>query len=213
MAFKNSCFFSYRHRPDRDYRVCIDDLYESLAGEISLWLTGQGIFRDSKRMQGGDLLDPTIGEELCQSVCMVMIYIPPYFDETESYCAREFRGMQRLEQQRLEQLVGPAKNHGLIIPIVCRGWDVFPRELRNNRIVYNFEPFLMQKDRISKHREGKVRLKEIAQYIFKRCTELQAIGSDACKDCSRFTLPSADEVVPWVREVQATKSLFPGRTA
>jgi hypothetical protein len=79
MPLKNACFFSYRHRPDKDYGIFIDDLYEHLAGEIGLWLTSEGVFRDNRKVQGGDFLEPSIASNLCESACMLMVYIPPYF--------------------------------------------------------------------------------------------------------------------------------------
>lgn len=52
MPFKNACFFSYRHRPDKGCQICIDDLYGSLAGETSRWLSNQGFVRDTNRLRG-----------------------------------------------------------------------------------------------------------------------------------------------------------------
>jgi hypothetical protein len=218
MKFRNACFLSYRHRPDKGYGICIDDLYETLAGELSLLLTSQGLFRDVKRVRGGDFLDPSMAFELCGSACMVMVYIPPYFDEVETYCAREFRAMEGLELKRLKQLTGQSPRHGLIIPIVCRGWDLFPEKMRKARAAYNFEQYLLQKDRISKHREGKIEVINIARYIFDRVRDLEKKAPDACKDCEGFALPRSEEVVPWVREVQedheaqVAVNLLPGRT-
>jgi len=142
---------------------------------------------------------------------MVMIYIPPYFDENETYCAREFRAMVTLETKRLQQLSGTPKAHGLIIPIICRGWDLFPKSIKDERVVYNFEPYLLQKDRISKHKDGKVQLKQIARYIVDRVKEIQATMNDPCQDCPGFVLPRPEDVVSWVRNVQSPQSVLPGR--
>jgi hypothetical protein len=217
MPLKNACFLSYRHRPDKDYRVFIEDLYDTLAGEISLYLGAQGVFRDTERLKGGDILEPSLGSELCGSACMVMIYIPPYFDEKETYCAREFLGMQMLETKRLKRLNGSSSSHGLIIPVICRGQDLFPgnnlfqNKVNGRRLFYNFEPYLLQKSRISKHKVASLQVKEIARYVFDRVNELNPI--DPCQDCNGFSLPSPEDVLTWVRDVQAPKSLLPGRTS
>jgi hypothetical protein len=72
---------------------------------------------------------------------------------------------------------------------------------------------LMQKDRISKHKDGKAELKKIARYIYDRFKELQSMAEDPCRDCAKFTLPTASEIIPWVRDVQRPRSLLPGRSS
>lgn len=213
MPLKNACFFSYRHRPDKSYGIVIDDLYERLAGEVGYLLPSQGVFRDNRRLKGGDFLDQSLASELCGSACMIMIYIPAYFDERETYCAQEFRAMLALEGKRLQRLNGASGSHGLIIPIVCRGWRYFPKSIKAERVIYNFEPYLMQKDKVSQHKDGKRDIAEIASYVFDRVNEIQAGAADPCQDCPGFTIPRPQDVVAWVRDVQSPQGLLPGRTS
>lgn len=213
MNFKNACFFSYRHRPGKEYANWIDDIHGHLSDQVALYLSTQGVFRDTSRLAGGDLLDPSIAQELCESVCMVMVYVPAYFDDQFTYCAREFKAMQALESQRLKKLSASTRSHGLIIPIVCRGWSAFPGEISRERVAYNFEPYLLEKDKISKHPKGKLELKRIAEYIYNRVNDLQPIADEACQECPNFNLPSENEIANWVREVKSPKPLLPGRSS
>jgi hypothetical protein len=73
MTIKTACFFTYRHRPDKDYRIFIGDLYDNLSGKISLWFTQQGVFRDTERMQSGDFLEPSITRDPFESASKVKL--------------------------------------------------------------------------------------------------------------------------------------------
>ena len=81
----------------------IDDLCAALRNELAVMIE-EDIFIDRERMRGGTLFDPSLARALCKSVCMVVIYTPTYFSKKHSYCAREYRAMETLEQQRLVRL-------------------------------------------------------------------------------------------------------------
>src|SRR6267154_1456963 len=135
MALTNACFISYRHVTDE--RV-MADLEQELSSEIQMWLTlPKAVYRDKSRLAGGQFFNNVLARALCESVCMVVVYIPPYFAPENPYCVREFRAMEEIEKKRL-QLLG-AKDldqNGFIIPIICRGWDDFP-----NAIIGMMNPF------------------------------------------------------------------------
>ena len=80
---------------------------------------------------------------------MVMIYTPTYFDKDRTYCAREYKAMENLETQRLEML-GYQRNfqHGLIIPVVYRGVDIFPAYVSGIRHTINLTLFTYAVTRI-----------------------------------------------------------------
>jgi hypothetical protein len=52
---------------------------------------------------------------------MVTIHIPAYLDVTETYCAGEYKAMEKLESERLNKMDPELRENGLIIPLVCRG--------------------------------------------------------------------------------------------
>ena len=78
-------------------RSFIEQFTDSLRNELDPLLS-EGIYLDEERLNAGEHYNPAIANELCNSACMVMIYVPTY--EQSSYCMREFTGMVRLERER-----------------------------------------------------------------------------------------------------------------
>jgi hypothetical protein len=186
----------------------IEDFRTTLQDEVVLWMNQQ-VYLDSDRLRGGNFFNQALAQALCESVCMVVFYIPPYFDADYMYCAREFKAMEWHESHRLQRLGIKGGGNGLIIPIVCRGWDAFPAEIKNRRQCYNFEPYYMEKRGISQHPKGKNEVKQIARYIFDRYQELQARGEEPCRVCSTFPMPDEDEVRPWLSKLMARADQLP----
>jgi len=60
---------------------------------------------------------------------MVLVFTPLYFDTKHHYCALEYQGMKDLEQQRLGK-IEDFSNKGLILPVVFRGEDCLPDEIK-----------------------------------------------------------------------------------
>ncbi len=213
MSFSHACFISYRHRPGREYQATIEDLRTTLQNEIEMWMNQQ-VYLDKDRLEGGNFFNQALSQALCQSVSMVVFYIPPYFDADYTYCAREFKAMEQLEAKRLQALGIAGGANGLIIPIVCRGWDAFPAEIKNIRQCYNFEPYYMEKRKISQHAEGRKKVKQIAKYIFDRFQELKAKDIEMCRECRNFTMPQENDILPWLNKLlaspeQSSGSQFP----
>lgn len=208
MPFSHACFISYRHRSSQEYISVVEDLRTTLQDEVVLWMNQQ-VYLDSDRLRGGNFFNRSVARALCESVCMVVFYIPPYFDADYMYCAREFKAMERHESHRLQALGLKDDPCGLIIPIVCRGWEAFPAEIKNERQCYNFEPYYMVSRKISEHPEGRIEVMKVAKYIFDRYQELQARGGEPCHVCSAFPLPDEDEVRPWLTNLMARQGQTP----
>ena len=208
MPFDKSCFISYRPIPSNDYKATLQDFYKELEGEILYWLTLNS-YVDLQRTDS-DFVNQTLAATLCRSVCMVVLYIPPYFDLNYTHCAREYKAMEDLEAKRMA-LLGHTdkKTQGLIIPIIFRGWDdSFPDEIKKERTCYNFEPYLIGK-KLSKHRKVKEEISKIAKYIFGRYQALRSVRPDPCGTCTGFSYPSATDVLAWLTVVQGARNKFP----
>ena len=67
MSFSHACFFSYRHRPGKEYEIVIDDLRETLEYEFKL-LMNQGVYRDTKRTKDAIDLYKQLMEKPSQTV-------------------------------------------------------------------------------------------------------------------------------------------------
>src|SRR5258708_31408673 len=101
MAFRYSCFISYRHVPGD--KEIIEDLYQAIADELANYVSKE-VFRDTESLEGGDFLNKRLARALCESACMIVFYVPVYFDERFTFCAREYCAMELLEQKRIKQL-------------------------------------------------------------------------------------------------------------
>lgn len=207
MPFQYSCFISYRHTQ----ADIVQELVSSLKTELSRWLD-MDVYLDKERLKGGDFYNAELAKALCQSVCLIVVYTPTYFSEKNTYCAREFKAMEELEQKRLEKagLKDNAK-HGLIIPIVYRGDKKLPNDIKNKRHCHFFEEFQISGHATLNDPEYAQRIKEIAEYIGERCEELSEIEEEVCKPCEAFEIPSDAEVSEWLTGMLPAKPKLPSR--
>ena len=209
MPFEYSCFISYRNAKQPLGEAFVDELEAALSSELEL-LTNKPVYVDKSRLQGGDRFNPALQEALCKSVCMLMVYTPMYFDPCGTYCAREYRAMVRLEQERFEML-GDAVDatHGLIIPVVFRGRKFLPKEISDHRHYHDFSDFLLIGEQMARHPTYAPQIKEIAAYIHDRCTALEQLA-DMYNDCTEFLFPSDADIREWLAEVAPPAMRFPG---
>lgn len=207
MPIQYSCFISYRHNVDD----ITQRLVSSLETELGRWLD-MGVFVDKERLKGGDFFNNELAKALCESVCLIVVYTPTYFSKKNTYCAREYKAMELLEEQRLHMLGFPKnKKHGFIIPIVYRGDRKLPESLKNERQYYPFENFQISgRDNLRNPEYAEI-IKEIAEYIQERCEELFLIEDDACKPCDEFSFPSDVDITGWIETMLPPKPKLPGR--
>jgi hypothetical protein len=212
MPLKYSCFISFRHG-DRSLptdknllETIIRQLKTALSNELEA-LTTKEVYVDWERLKGGDFYNQALAKALCESACMVVVYVPTYFDEHKTFCAREYKAMEKLESKRLPLVDSEAQlKHGLIIPIVFRGLKFLPSEIKNRRAYYDFQSFQLGGREMSRNSNFNSKIQEIAAYIYDRCRELEALSTDPYLDCDNFNLPDESEVLDWIREVTGVRS-------
>ena len=212
MAIKYSCFISYRHGQSQLAERIINDLYQALTNELELF-TDKEIYVDRERLKGGDFYKEELAKAICESVCMIVVFTPTYFDKQSPFCAREFKAMEKLEEARLkvvEKFTG--KKSGFIIPIIFRGEKSLPDSIRNNRHYYNFGDFLLCDAEIGKHPDYAKKIKEIAETIFGIYELILGLPEDPCTGCDKFSLPSEKDVKQWLEGISPPPPLFPGRS-
>jgi hypothetical protein len=211
MAFKYSCFISYRHGQNQLAERIVNDLSTALANELELYI-GTEVYVDRERLKGGDFYNEELARALCQSICMIMVFTPRYFDLHSTYCAREFKAMEKLEEERLrvlERLTG--KRVGLIIPIVFRGADSLSSEIKAHRHYYDFGDFLLCDTEISKHPNYARKIKQLAKTIFDIYQIFSLLSEDPCSGCEDFVLPAESEVTQWLRAICTPVLPLPSR--
>ncbi len=212
MPFEHSCFISYRHPNHQLGRRIVNELYEGLCSELEL-MTDKDVYLDLEGLRGGDLYNEALARELFHSVCMIVIYVPSYFSLDHTYCAREYKAMEDLEEERFKLLSNPAdKVKGLIIPIVFRGVDRIPDTIKSRRQYYDFSGFLASDVELHKHYKYSAGIKNVAQDVFERCNIFELLGSDPCPASNdSFLLPPAEEIEPWIKGMIPETQIFPGR--
>jgi len=217
MAFEYCCFLSYSHNPGELPDRFIKDLYNSLMSEIgALTREIKTCCVDWERLKGGDFYDKRLSKALCKSVCMIMVYTPTYFDKRYTYCTREFRAMETIESRRLKLLDDFSDDHGLIIPIIYRGFKYLNPYIKDTRrTYYDFSGYIPGKDgenALSTHSTYAPKIKEIAEYVYDRYSMLNELW-DMSEKCRDFELPSENDAKSWLDSVCVSdaKRPFPGR--
>jgi hypothetical protein len=164
-------------------------------------------------LTGGRQVDEAIGAGLCKSACMIMLYTPLYFDTEHTYCARELKAMQDLEEERLKFLSD--KSAGLIIPVILRGEKRFPEAMRKRKF-YDFTQFLFNSSSDKLREKYAAQISDIATYILERCDSLESVEGSFKHDCNKYCLPSVEAAQKFVlsvlkKEIKEVVDQFPGR--
>jgi hypothetical protein len=130
---------------------------------------------------------------------MILFYTPLYFDTEHTYCARELKAMQDLEERRLQTLKDKGK--GLIIPVILRGVKRFPPSLKETRKYWDFTKKLLNKpdDKIQEMYAQEI--SEIAEYILDQCDLLEQDTKQLPHDCEAYRLPSSEDAKTFVETV------------
>lgn len=215
MPFKHACFISFRHGRHRQTKKAVKDivqsLYDALSSEMEWQVSDLDVFVDWERLEGGVFLDEALAMNLCNSTCMLVVYTPTYFDS--DFCAREYKAMLELEEERLKLLNPSDRQYGLIIPLVCRGEKFLPQEIKR-RLYYNFDCYFLFGGRrvIRQNQSYGEKIRQIGAYIAARCKKFKGLTLDPCSICEDFKLPTDEEVRKWREEnIAAPKVLqFPG---
>jgi len=207
MTLRFSCFISYRHTQED----IVQELVSSLETELSRWLD-LDVYVDRERLKGGQFFNSELAKALCESVCLIVVYTPTYFSKQNSYCAREYKAMEILEDERLLYLGLPRnKRRGFIIPIVYRGDKKLPTTIKNERHYHLFEPFQISGRDTLDNPEYAEKIKDIAEYIEERCAELRLVEDDICACCDTFSFPEESEISDWLENMLPPKPELPGR--
>jgi hypothetical protein len=207
MSDFNACFISYRHPDDLNARKFVDVFLEVLTAQLSLNLPNARVFFDQDGLRFGDKLQK-LALELCRSACLVILYGPRHFDPTHPYCTMEYLGMRQIEDRRRTQLVDYLARHSLIFPVVFRGSNSLPDEIKTN-IYAQFDDVIAP----SQFRTGERRRKidALARQIYERWEELERAGVFVSDDCGQFRFPE-DQVQPWLNtHIRRPRTPMPNR--
>jgi hypothetical protein len=132
---------------------------------------------------------------------MVMLYWPTYFSLDHSYCAREFRAMEKFEQERLMLLPEHQRAKKFIIILAIRGAEDIPAEIRNSRQIVDLVQDTLNPN-MSRRPSFISAMISVAKSIKERHQLLTEVAADSNHDCSDCRLPPVHEVEPWLRQIK-----------
>jgi hypothetical protein len=208
MSDFNACFVSYRHPNDANAKKFVQTFVDVLTTQLQPNLPNAKIFFDKDGLQVGDIFSDKLAQQLCRSACLVIFYGPRHFDVEYPYCALEYLGMRELEERRRAQMRDYLDQHGLIFPVVFRGFDSLPREIKDNRLCINFDD-VTKWDQF-KHGQRRDTIDQLARRIYERWTEMERRGIFANHDCSQFRFPG--NVQHWLEQnIIRTRTPMPSR--
>ncbi|MCG2748545.1 MAG: toll/interleukin-1 receptor domain-containing protein [Desulfobulbaceae bacterium] len=167
--------------------------------QLKCWLPGFPVYFDEKGLNVGDQYNEELAYQLCHSACMVLFFSPLHFDPCHPYCALEYHAMLKLEERRLGQAVDDLRNKGLIFPVVFRGENCLPEEIRAKRHYENLDHITVEADFAK--RDCQARLKGLAEQIFYRYRALHNAGIFQNEDCGKFRFPDLATIQPWLESV------------
>lgn len=191
MPLQYSCFISYCHGEGELMRRFIEDLTTALKSYLEPFFD-EKIYIDEERLEPGYFYNETLATALCQSVCMIVVYVPKY--ERHSYCLREFEAMERIELRR-KQVTKLGRDKGMIIPIILRGSP--PEKIRSRRQMIDFSKYTTVSPKISRNKAYVEKIDKAAKSIYALFQELKSGGQDVCSNCDEFALPTEQDVQPW----------------
>lgn len=221
MPFEYPCFISYRHAKYEQNVSRLKNIVESLASKLEERVESE-VYRDEERLKGAAFYNEALAAALCKSVCMIALYSPTYFSSRHTFCSREFKAMQDLEQKRLgalrrakslleargalseseaELLQQMDGNNGLIIVIALCGFASIPKGIRETRRCYDFGDFTMRED-ITQNPAFDAKVRDISDYIARQWRVFEAIEEwpDVCGMCDSFKLPPEKDVKLWLSD-------------
>jgi hypothetical protein len=205
MPVNYSCFISYTSGWTPEYDRLIDAVETRLKEKLQYHLDIKP-WRYSTAEAIGAQFQEVIPARLCESVCMVVLYVPKY--ELSEICIREFAAMEDIEAARLKVLNPPAgTEYPMIVPIILRkrAKDKVPDWIKNSRNYLDLTEYITPDQELLEaldHPKCKKRFAEIAENMGEVYIALVNHNPDPCQNCNPKLPPTEDVRVQerWIRQ-------------
>ena len=192
MSLKYACFLSYRRIKSRAYKKIVEEVYEKLNDELNfiLELDKPVYCPDRLWFEDDNSVEKRrdVAKALCESACMVLLYMPRYFNSKD--CCLEYLTMEKLEEERVKLFESPfEQKQRLIVPLILRGSNNLPDEIKINR-----ECFYM--DHVSTSVVDRSTIIRLAEYISECYEAFQRESPEKLKqnfDCDNFAFLSLED--------------------
>ncbi|HKH45013.1 MAG TPA: hypothetical protein VKM72_10160 [Thermoanaerobaculia bacterium] len=99
----------------------------------------------------------------------------------------------------------------MIMPMVLRGVDYLPEEIKNRQL-YDFSSFTVASRKFFEQTKFARVIEEIARSIYEKHRLFAQAGADPCADCDSFRLPTEQEIEGWPEDSARNGNSFPLRS-
>jgi hypothetical protein len=195
MPITHSCFLSYPYNVGNDVERFVTRLETELRDRGMPYL-GMAPYSATERLKGLKV-EAGIARALCESVCMIAVYMPMY--ERHPFCLREFAAMEAHEFKR-RKLLGEKLHpeQTMILTIVFRyggvnGGRVVPKWIKEGSY-FDFSDYAMTARRFFANSKCVSDLETMIKRIVAIHAALQTLPEDPCGIGQGSSLPSEDEV-------------------
>jgi hypothetical protein len=203
MPVRHSCFISYSSGSTAEYSAIIDRLEAKLKEKLEFYLD-EPPWRYTTSQSVGAAYREAIPVALCQSVCMVVLYVPKY--EVRKTCVQEFVAMEDIEKARLGRIQPPlGPDYRMIIPIILkkRHGGKLPAWIEESRNYLDLTEYVTLATPLVKALDDprcEQRLEEIAAAIGALHAAIVSTQPDLCTGCSP-ELPEDERVLErWIAQ-------------
>ncbi len=192
MPFKCSCFISYPHNAGKSVEKFVTRLKVELQDRFAQFVTDP-IVTDHDNFTGVDF-HKAIAEKICQSACLLVVYMPVY--QRKTFCLREYTAMERIQKTRFEELKNDLSGRfGMILPLVYTGDEAKIPKWVSGKINYkNISEFTISgPEGVFDQPDFKQWLVTIANMVDSLYNTFQEAGASPCKSCGQYALPDEND--------------------
>lgn len=204
MPFEYACFISYARGKQKLMNRLTEKIIESLEDFLDFYFDKE-VYIDREQLKPGCYFDEELGEAICKSICMIVIYSPKY--ASHEYCLREYTAMEKVQAQRIKLLDGKKrKKKGMIIPVIISGKiEELPEKIKDNVHICDLRGYTINSDREIKFDEECMnRIKSVAEVINDVNKSFKGIDP-LCLKCASFKVPSVEEIKPWIDDSEKSE--------
>jgi len=193
-SFQYACFISYPEPVDESdeyVRRLVEPFHRTLSKIVKPLLGGMPVFLPPRQV----IEENELAKALCESACMIIVFTPQYLRKDAPRCAREYRAMEILEQERLRKIgVLTANISSLIIPIHIFDPKIVSRNIFESHTGYDIQPIVRDIIRDNNFPEYDPNIIKIAEEICRCVQTMVDYIEDPCGECGEYQLPDVSEI-------------------
>lgn len=187
----------------------VTEFTEALNSSIQPYLDIKA-YIDHDRLSPGYRYNGALAQAICESVCMVAIVVPKYFNH--EYCLQELATMEKIQNTRTRKIGQNALgNRGLIIPVVLRGKiENLPEKMSQHIHCCDFSDFNTACRKVHKIMPYIREIEKIAEYIYDLYKIFDQHSAVKNFKCEQFAFANNNMMKTWQPKNATSPSPFYG---